>query len=75
MAIDTTSMDSGSDYVRIARGKQTAAFIHRDHMSIPCENEDTRSKLLASLEALHSSLVFELVDRPGKKPIVRIRWA
>jgi hypothetical protein len=75
MAIDTTSMDSNKGYVRIARGDQTAAYIHGDHMSIPCEDEDTLNALVASLEELHSTLVLELVQRPGRRPIVRIRWA
>lgn len=76
MAIDTTSMNSSKSYVRIACGSETAAFIHRDHMSIPCKDEDTLNTLIASLEELQSTLVLERVEKTATAPLrVRIRWA
>ena len=76
MAIDTTSMNSNKSYVRIACGNETAAYIHRDHMSIPCKDEETLNEVIASLQRLNSTLDVERVPEADDKPLrVRIRWA
>ena len=76
MAIDSTSMNRAKSWVRIACGNETAAYIHRDHMSIPCKDEDTLNTLIALLEELPSTLVLERMEKTTTAPLrVRIRWA
>lgn len=74
MAIDTISVDSGNSYVRIARGDHTAAYLHEDHMSIPCEDDATLDRLVAALKDLPPRLTLEIVHRDDRRPIVRIFW-
>ena len=74
MAIDKISMNAAKNYVRIARGDHTAAYLHQHHMSIPCEDDATLEELVTALEGLPPGLTLTVVRTPGKRPRVRIFW-